>query len=379
MRRLAAGARSAERGHVVARRTQPRRPRRADSRERARRRPQPQLPLGLAADRSPVGPRVCRARGPVGAGDADRAPGRAPRAAHGHDLVPPAGAAAGPGLGPERPAARRYARAPRLPFHRLPWMAGTAPNWQNHRLSGDRSFVVELRPALGRAPRSVTPRRSSNRGYIGENVARWPASNDDGAARDMRAPRLGEDPSHRNRRTANRHERRERARVGPRGAGGVGEAVEALYRRHWRPAYRAAYLVVHDARRRRGHRAGGIPRGGARARSLRPAAAVRPVAASDRREPRDRLVAGAGAAARRSVGGVACRDAPAPGPGAADDVVARARRTAARAAGRDRAALPARLHAGRDRQAARASARHRELAPAPRPRRARRELLEEER
>jgi RNA polymerase sigma-70 factor (ECF subfamily) len=27
---------------------------------------------------------------------------------------------------------------------------------------------------------------------------------------------------------------------------GSEEAVEALYRRHWRPAYRAAYLIVHD-------------------------------------------------------------------------------------------------------------------------------------
>jgi RNA polymerase sigma-70 factor, ECF subfamily len=28
---------------------------------------------------------------------------------------------------------------------------------------------------------------------------------------------------------------------------GSSEAAEALFRRHWRPAYRAAYLVVHDA------------------------------------------------------------------------------------------------------------------------------------
>ena len=41
-------------------------------------------------------------------------------------------------------AARRYARLARLPFHRLPWLAGTAPNWQNHAFPGTSSFVVEL-------------------------------------------------------------------------------------------------------------------------------------------------------------------------------------------------------------------------------------------
>jgi RNA polymerase sigma-70 factor (ECF subfamily) len=48
--------------------------------------------------------------------------------------------------------------------------------------------------------------------------------------------------------TADRHgaERRaERADVRAAQSGSV-EAVESLYRRHWRPAYRAAYLVVHD-------------------------------------------------------------------------------------------------------------------------------------
>jgi protein MpaA len=41
-------------------------------------------------------------------------------------------------------AARRFARLARLPFRRLPWLAGTAPNWQNHRFPGASSFVVEL-------------------------------------------------------------------------------------------------------------------------------------------------------------------------------------------------------------------------------------------
>ncbi|HWM62439.1 MAG TPA: M14 family zinc carboxypeptidase [Solirubrobacterales bacterium] len=42
------------------------------------------------------------------------------------------------------PAARRFARLARLPFRRLPWLAGTAPNWQNHRFPGTDSFVVEF-------------------------------------------------------------------------------------------------------------------------------------------------------------------------------------------------------------------------------------------
>jgi protein MpaA len=46
--------------------------------------------------------------------------------------------------GPSVPMARRYARITRLPFRRLPWLAGTAPSWQNHRFPGTSSFVVEL-------------------------------------------------------------------------------------------------------------------------------------------------------------------------------------------------------------------------------------------
>jgi protein MpaA len=42
------------------------------------------------------------------------------------------------------PAARRYARLAGLPFRKLPWLAGTAPNWQNHRFPGTSAFVVEL-------------------------------------------------------------------------------------------------------------------------------------------------------------------------------------------------------------------------------------------
>ncbi len=50
--------------------------------------------------------------------------------------------------GPSVPAARTYARLAGEPFRRLPWLAGTAPNWQNHRFGGTSSFVVEL-PASG--------------------------------------------------------------------------------------------------------------------------------------------------------------------------------------------------------------------------------------
>ena len=41
--------------------------------------------------------------------------------------------------------------------------------------------------------------------------------------------------------------RRTRRRARARRAGGVGEAVEELFRRHWPAVHRAAWLVVHDA------------------------------------------------------------------------------------------------------------------------------------
>jgi murein peptide amidase A len=46
--------------------------------------------------------------------------------------------------GPSVPAARTYARLAGEPFHQMPWLGGTAPNWQNHRFPGTSSFVVEL-------------------------------------------------------------------------------------------------------------------------------------------------------------------------------------------------------------------------------------------
>jgi protein MpaA len=46
------------------------------------------------------------------------------------------------------PLARRYAAlcACGLPFRLLPWLSGSATNWQNHRFPGTTSFVVELAP-----------------------------------------------------------------------------------------------------------------------------------------------------------------------------------------------------------------------------------------
>ena len=41
------------------------------------------------------------------------------------------------------PPARKFALRVGLPFHALPWLAGTAPNWQNRKHHG-ASFVVEL-------------------------------------------------------------------------------------------------------------------------------------------------------------------------------------------------------------------------------------------
>lgn len=46
--------------------------------------------------------------------------------------------------GPSIPAARAYASLAGEPFQPMPWLDGTAPNWQNHRFPGTSSFVVEL-------------------------------------------------------------------------------------------------------------------------------------------------------------------------------------------------------------------------------------------
>jgi murein peptide amidase A len=41
-------------------------------------------------------------------------------------------------------AARAYARLAGTPVRALPWLPGSAPNWQNHRFKGASAFVVEL-------------------------------------------------------------------------------------------------------------------------------------------------------------------------------------------------------------------------------------------
>jgi murein peptide amidase A len=51
-------------------------------------------------------------------------------------------------------AGRVYARASGMRFYHRHWLDGTAPNWQNHRLPGTASFVVEL-PAGSLSPAAV--------------------------------------------------------------------------------------------------------------------------------------------------------------------------------------------------------------------------------
>ena len=70
--------------------------------------------------------------------------------------------------------------------------------------------------------------------------------------------------------------------------GGSEDALAALFELHWPRLFRAALAVTADARRRRGRRAGGVHRRRRRPRPLRPLAALRPVAAPHRRQPRDR-------------------------------------------------------------------------------------------
>jgi protein MpaA len=71
------------------------------------------------------------------------------------------------------PEGRRFARMAGLPFHRLPWLAGTAPNWQNHRFPGTSSFVVELPPGPASPRDSVRYAAAIEHlaGYVGENRA----------------------------------------------------------------------------------------------------------------------------------------------------------------------------------------------------------------
>lgn len=64
--------------------------------------------------------------------------------------------------------ARRYAELARLPFRRLPWPAGTAPNWQNHRFPGTASFVVEM--PQGPLPQQLESRLERSIVLLGREV-----------------------------------------------------------------------------------------------------------------------------------------------------------------------------------------------------------------
>ncbi len=57
----------------------------------------------------------------------------------------------------------------RIPFRRLPWPAGTAPNWQNHRFPGASSYVIELPPG------PLAPSLGSRLNDAIIKVARWQA------------------------------------------------------------------------------------------------------------------------------------------------------------------------------------------------------------
>jgi protein MpaA len=71
--------------------------------------------------------------------------------------------------GPSAPAAREFARLAMLPFRPLPWPAGTAPNWQNHRFPDTSSFVVELPP--GPLARDLRARLDDSLVRLGRKVS----------------------------------------------------------------------------------------------------------------------------------------------------------------------------------------------------------------
>ena len=68
--------------------------------------------------------------------------------------------------GPSVAAARLFAKLAGLPFRRMPWLAGTAPNWQNNSFPGTSSFVVELPDG------AVAKRRIRRLGYAVTLLAR---------------------------------------------------------------------------------------------------------------------------------------------------------------------------------------------------------------
>lgn len=60
--------------------------------------------------------------------------------------------------GPSRAAGRRFAEAAGIAFRPVPWPAGSAPNWQNHRFPHSASFVVELPREPGTVSRASLDR-----------------------------------------------------------------------------------------------------------------------------------------------------------------------------------------------------------------------------
>ena len=147
------------------------------------------------------------------------------------------------------------------------------------------------------------------------------------------------------------------------------EALEELFRRHWRRAHRAAYLVVGD------------PAAAEDIAQESFLAAIRALDRFDRRRPfgpwlhRITVNRSIDFARARACAARACPREPQPTrrePPSRTPTLRRAargaRRARARAPGGGRAAPPARLHAGRDRRDPRAAAGHRQLATAARPR-----------
>ncbi|MGH2974336.1 MAG: M14 family zinc carboxypeptidase [Solirubrobacterales bacterium] len=67
------------------------------------------------------------------------------------------------------PAGRLFAHLARIPFRLMPWPAGTAPNWQNHRFPGSAAYVVEL-------PRgALSPNLAGRLNDALDRVERWEA------------------------------------------------------------------------------------------------------------------------------------------------------------------------------------------------------------
>ena len=196
--------------------------------ERPRRRPQPQLPVRLAADRRSRRSAVLGTAAVLGARDAARGAHRPRAEARGDDLVPPAlrepGRWSAPGARASRPPAR-YARLAQLPFRRLPWPAGTAPNWQNHRFPGTASFVVELPRGRSAEPAQGAARARDRAARPGSGRRlRCPARRGEGWA--LRAAR-----STRRWRTASGASR---GRSSARPSTGLARRSRSSTRRHWR-------------------------------------------------------------------------------------------------------------------------------------------------